>query len=117
MFTIQLNKLQLHGHHGMHTEEGLAGGDFEVSLSLSFPAEEKITQLEQTIDYVEVYHRIRKHFDKPYMFLETLATDIVEDVSALDKRIKMINITISKLNAPIANFKGNVAVNFSKTYE
>lgn len=116
MFTIELNKLQLHGHHGMHAEEGLAGGDFEVSLAISFEAKEKITQLQQTIDYVDVFHRIKTHFDKPYLFLETLATDIVEDVASLDERIKMINITISKLNAPIANFKGNVAVNFSKNY-
>lgn len=116
MFTIQLNKLQLHGQHGMHAEEGLAGGDFEVSIAISFPANEKITQLAQTIDYVEVYHCIRKHFDTPYLFLETLATDIVDDVASIDNRIKMINITISKLNAPIANFKGNVAVQFSKNY-
>lgn len=115
-YSIHLNDLEFFAHHGWHNEEALAGGNFRVNVSLDFEDAGNIQNLEDTINYVSVYEVIRQKVNEPVRLLETLAEDICETISALDPRIKTINITITKLNPPITNFIGNVAVSLRKSY-
>ncbi len=116
MFSIHLNDLEFFAHHGWHNEEALAGGNYRVSVGLDFTSEKKIQELEDTINYVEVYQTIKDKVNQPVRLLETLAEDICTSISALDKRITSININITKLNPPITNFIGNVGVSLTKFY-
>jgi dihydroneopterin aldolase len=116
MNSIHLNNLRFFAHHGYHDEEGVVGTDFEISVSISFDAPEKILTLPQTINYVEVYDVIKVIFLKPTRLLETLANDICESIASIDKRIRTINISITKLHPPIGNFIGSVGVSLSKAY-
>ena len=116
MFTIRLNKLKIFAFHGVHSEETITGNEFEVSVLIHFLENKKIDALSDTINYVEVYDIIKKHFAIPVQLLETLAQVISEDIYKIDNRISSINITIDKLNAPICNFTGSVGVNYSKSY-
>jgi dihydroneopterin aldolase len=116
MFTIHLNKLAFFAHHGMHDEEAVTGTAFEVDVSVQFDAQGKITSIHQTINYAAVYDLIKKHMVKPEALMETLAQNIAEDIYSLDNRIRAINISIKKLQPPIRNFIGNVAVSYSKVY-
>ncbi len=116
MNSIHLTNLRFFAHHGYHDEEGVTGTNFEVSISISFDAPEKITTLPQTINYVEVYNVIRQTFGRPTKLLETIAHDICENVHMLDSRIRTINITITKLHPPISNFIGSVGVSLIKSY-
>lgn len=116
MYTIHLNDLEFFAHHGWHNEEALAGGNFRVAVSLEFEDSKKIESLEDTINYVEVYNVIKTKVNLRVRLLETLAADICEEISQIDKRIKTINITITKLAPPIINFIGNVAVSLTKSY-
>ncbi|MBK8711904.1 MAG: dihydroneopterin aldolase [Niastella sp.] len=117
MFTIHLDQLKFHGHHGVHDEETLVGNNFEVSVSVTFIAPEKIESLSDTINYVALHQIIRDIFKKPVKLLETLALDICDQLNAYDRRIKSINISINKLNPPINNFTGSVGVSIIKEYE
>ncbi len=116
MFTIHLNKMKFFAYHGMHEEEGVIGTNFEVSVSISFNAPERIAQINDTINYVTVYEIINHHFLKAEKLLETLAQNITQEIHKIDNRITSINITIDKINAPITNFIGTVGVNYSKSY-
>ena len=116
MFTIHLTNLRFFAHHGMHDEEAIVGNDFEVSVSVSFDVPEKINSLSETVNYVSVYMIIKKIFKHPSKLLETLASDICNEIYSSDKRVTNINITIHKLNPPISNFTGNVGVSFSKSF-
>jgi 7,8-dihydroneopterin aldolase/epimerase/oxygenase len=116
MFTININKLLLHGYHGLYKEETITGTNFEVNLSVSFKETKLITNLEETINYVAVFDVVKRHFLMPTQLLETLAQNIVEDIYLLDKKIETINISIEKLNPPMATFTGTVSVHFSKTF-
>lgn len=115
-YSIHLNDLEFFAHHGWHNEEALAGGNYKINLTLDFEDAGKMVNLEDTINYVSVYDVIKIKVNEPVRLLETLAADICEEVSALDKRITTINITITKLHPPISNFIGNVAVSLSKSY-
>ena len=116
MFTIHLNNLVFYAYHGMHEEETIVGNDFEVSVSVSFNAADKVAELNDTINYVSVYEIIKQHFAQPQKLLETLAQNITQQIHKIDDRITSINITIHKKNAPISNFIGTVGVTYSKSY-
>jgi 7,8-dihydroneopterin aldolase/epimerase/oxygenase len=116
MFTIQINKLHLYGYHGVHEEETILGSNFEVNISVSFKEAGLIVSLDETINYVSVFEIVKSHFTTPQKLLETLAQNIVQAIYLLDKKTETINISIEKLNPPIANFTGAVCVQFSKTF-
>jgi 7,8-dihydroneopterin aldolase/epimerase/oxygenase len=116
MFTVHLNNIKFFAHHGVHNEEGIIGTDFEVSVSVSFDAPEKVIALNDTINYVQVYEVIKNRFAIPDRLLETLAHCIVDDIYAIDNRITTINISIYKIHPPISNFIGTVGVTYTKEF-
>ncbi len=116
MFTIQLHKLSLYGYHGVHEDETAVGSSFELSIDVTFNSNEKIIQLENTINYVALYTIVKNRFSVPEKLLETLAQNIVDDIYEVEKKIKTINISIQKLNPPILNFIGAVGITYSKSF-
>jgi len=116
MITIQLNNCRFYAHHGLHTEEKVLGTTFEVSVILTIDETGPIHSIHQTVNYTDVYDLIKKHMAHPKALLETLATQICDDIYLFDTRIKTIDITIKKLNPPIEGFSGSVAVGISKSY-
>ena len=54
--------------------------------------------------------------ERRYNLLETLAMDMCNALHDGSEKIKKINITILKMNPPLSNFKGNVAISFCKEY-
>ena len=100
----------------MFEEEAVVGTSFEVNLSISFESEEVIHSLKQTINYVEVYDIVQKHFERPRQLLEILAQEITRDIHVADPRVTLVNIGIKKLNPPIANFTGSVGVTYVKSF-
>lgn len=116
MITIHLNKLTFFAHHGLHDEEAVTGTNFEVSVSIEFEPGGKVTSIQQTVNYVDVYKLIEKHMSHPVALLEMLAENICDEIYLMDKRIKNINITVNKIHPPISNFIGHVAVSFQKAF-
>ena len=116
MITVHLSKMKFFAHHGWHDEESITGTEFEVSVSVSFNPEKKITELHDTVDYVSVFNIVKAHFLRPAKLLETLAQQITEDIHKTDNRISLINIIIDKLNPPIITFTGSVGITYSKSF-
>lgn len=53
---ISLNKLLFVGYHGLYPEEKKLGNNYAVEIDMVFnPKQGLIDQLDQTIDYVNVY--------------------------------------------------------------
>lgn len=116
MITILLNNLEFFSHHGVHEEEKILGNNFIVNASVSFTADEKISSIHQTINYVSIYDIIKKRMDIPTALLETLAQDIADEIYSFDKRLQAISVSIEKKNPPMLNIKGSVSVNYEKQF-
>ena len=116
MFTVRLHKMKFFAHHGWHDEEGITGTAFEVSLAVEFDPQKKITHLDETMNYVTLHDIVKEKFLHPSRLLETLAQDIAETIHSTDQRIRSINISIDKVNAPIENFSGTAGISYSKIY-
>lgn len=114
MLKIELANLQFHGYHGVHEDELKTGGNFEVNMSVYFmPEYIPVRLLQDTVDYTLLYELVKQRMQTPAKLLETLATEIAQQV--LDKFIQVEEITveIKKLNPPIAFFNGTVAASFT----
>ncbi len=112
MFTIQLNNLKFFAHHGVHEEEKVLGGEFEVNALIEFAADGKITKLNETIDYSKIFELIKQRMQQPTALLETVAQDLVYDIYKTNNGITSVDINIKKLNPPISNFQGSVGVSY-----
>ena len=117
-FTIELKNLRFFAEHGMYPEEMKVGNDFEVDISIACKSPKKIiTSIEQTVNYVEVYRILQEEFAKRKFLLETLAMEIADRIQLQFEEIENVLITIRKLNPPITNFSGSVAISYSKSFK
>lgn len=102
----------------MYAEEVKVGNDFEVDVTIaSRSPKKKITSMDQTVNYVEVYRILQEEFAERKYLLETLAMEIADKIEAQFSDIERVSICIRKLNPPITNFSGSVAVTYSKTFK
>ena len=116
MLTIQLNNLIFHAYHGLYEEEKIIGNDFEVNLEVKFHEQKKITDINDTVDYVSIHGIIKKVMDNPTPLMETVVQDIVEQIKLFDAKIVSVIVNIKKLNPAIANFNGTVGINYTKVF-
>ncbi len=116
-FTIELKSLRFFAEHGLYQEEMKTGNEFEVDISVGCKSpKKKISSIEQTINYVEVYRIVQEEFRTRRFLLETLAMEIAERIQQQFEEIENIVITIRKLNPPITNFSGSVAITYHKDF-
>jgi len=117
-FTIELKQLRFFADHGMYPEESRTGNQFEVDITVSCRSPKKTIQsIEQTVNYVEVYRIVQQEFSRRRLLLETLAMDIAERIRQQFEEIEKVTITIRKLNPPITNFTGSVAVTYNREFK
>jgi len=114
--TVELKALRFFANHGLHAEEALAGNEFEVNLTAMFPARQHITTLYDTIDYTEIYELVKQNFKETEALLETVAQKIAGAIEAEFKTILRLQLTITKLNPPIASFTGTVGITYTKDF-
>lgn len=114
---IRLKNLRMFAHHGIHPEEQRAGAEFEVNMEVSFPADQMIRSIDETIDYTRVEQVIRDTMSVPFPLLETTGMEIANRVKDDFPLVTEINITISKISAPLINFRGELSVSIIKRYE
>ncbi len=116
MLTIHLHNLLFHSFHGMYKEEKILGNDFEVNVDVSIKAEQHISKLKQSVDYVSLYAVIKEVMDQPTPLMEMLIQELAERIRLFDEKIHAVTISIKKLNPPISNLQGTVGVSYSKVF-
>lgn len=113
---ISLNKLLFVGYHGLYPEEKKLGNNYAVDIDIDFsPKQGVIDQLDQTIDYVQVYAIVKKWMEIPTPLLETLVGKIADDILLVQHLANKVFVKITKLHLPIDSFEGNVSVKIEKS--
>ena len=115
--TIKLKQLRFFAHHGLYEEERKVSNEFIVDLEVGFdPPSPIITKMSETINYIKLYELVKKHMLQSTDLLETLATEITEDIHQSYSQVKRVSIDITKKYPPMINFSGNVAVSYEKEF-
>ncbi len=117
MLCISLHKMVFCGFHGVYGEEKITGNEFEVNLDVYFPEPDTpVIHLDHTINYAALHALVKQRMQTPEPLLETLAIDIATRCKQAFPVITEINVSISKLKMPLANFQGNISVSYRKQY-
>jgi dihydroneopterin aldolase len=112
---IYLNDLVFNGFHGVYPAERKIGNTFKVDVRIDFtPSTKIIDQLDQTIDYVEVYHLIQKIMEVPTPLLETLVAKIADQIIAEYALVDSVYVKITKKQLAIPTFEGTTAVSIER---
>ena len=104
---ITLQATKLYAYHGVLEQERRVGNTFVVDLTLTAPLEKAVqsNQLEDTINYAEVYELTKQEMNIPSQLLEHVAGRICRALRHHFPQIEQIEIRVSKLNPP---FGGDV---------
>ena len=113
---ISLDKLVFFGYHGLYAEEKKLGNTYIVDVLIDFTAKKSIIDnLDQTIDYVEVYALIKKWMAIPTPLLETLVGNMADDILKEQLLAEKVMVKITKQHLPIAEFEGTASVSIEKS--
>jgi 7,8-dihydroneopterin aldolase/epimerase/oxygenase len=117
LLTISLNNVRFRAYHGLYPEERQKGNDFVVNMQVCYESKAGIiTNLEDTIDYSQLFNIINTTMQQPVDLLETLVQTIAYQVQQQFPKIKKIEVSVEKLNPPIDQFTGSTAVKYSADY-
>ena len=113
---IYLNEVIFLGYHGLYADEKKLGNTYKVDVYIDFtPKNAVVDQLDQTIDYVQVYALVKKWMDIPTSLLETLVCKIADDILLEHPISEKVFVKITKVHMPIPQFDGNVSVSIEKS--
>lgn len=116
MDSIEVTGIRAYGYTGYLPEEQVLGQWFEVDLVLwldltSVGASDKI---EETCDYRHAIALVKQKISTArFALIEKLTATIAEEILKIDK-IQKVQIRLSKLAAPIPDFRGKITISLTR---
>ncbi|MDE3235464.1 MAG: dihydroneopterin aldolase [Bacteroidota bacterium] len=114
MLSIHLHNVIFFAYHGLYEHEKINGNEFEVNVSVDYqPSDGVISNIENTINYVDVFQLVQQRMSMATPLLETVVMDIAGQIIARFSLAEKVSVSIKKLNPPIKDFRGTVGVSFT----
>lgn len=100
---IYLRNVHFHAFHGVLQQEGIVGNDYLVNLVLDydFSSALKTDDLQGTLNYAEVYQKVREEMAVPSKLLEHVAGRIAHRLFSDFPEIQKLQLSITKVNPPM----------------
>lgn len=100
---IYLRNVRFHAFHGVLPQEGIVGNDYLVNLVLDydFSSAMKTDDLQGTLNYAEVYQKVREEMAVPSKLLEHVAGRIAHRLFSGFPEIQKLQLSITKVNPPM----------------
>lgn len=122
-FEIILEDIRLFARHGVFEHETRDGNEFEVNLSVSYPASDGTStqqssesdNIDSTVSYARLFEIIREEMALPRKLLETVASSIIKRIKTEYPYISAASCKISKIIPPISGFTGRASVSYKYT--
>ena len=100
---IYLRNVRFHAFHGVLPQERIVGNDYLVNLVLDydFSSAMKTDDLQGTLNYAEVYQKVREEMAVPSKLLEHVAGRIAHRLFSDFPEIQNLQLSITKVNPPM----------------
>lgn len=100
---IYLRNVRFHAFHGVLPQEGIVGNDYLVNLVLDydFSSAMRTDDLQGTLNYAEVYQKVREEMAVPSKLLEHVAGRIAHRLFSDFPEIQKLQLSITKVNPPM----------------
>ncbi|WP_100405958.1 dihydroneopterin aldolase [Bacillus solitudinis] len=118
MDKIYLNEMAFFGYHGVFKEETKLGQRFYVDVTLELELQQagQDDNLEKTINYGDVYNRVKEIVEgKPYKLVEAVAERIAAALLANYNQLTQCTIKVVKPDPPIPGHYRSVAVEITRS--
>lgn len=117
MLQIHLHNLRFFAFHGVYEEEKLLGNEFLVDVDIEWNEEKEIvSDLRDTIDYVNVYSLVQQRMKIASPLLETVAMELGKSIHQQFPFIKTLSVKIIKLQPGIPGIVGSLGITWNKTF-
>lgn len=113
---IILKGMRFYCYHGMLPAERVLGQWFEVDLALSvdLSAAGVSDQITETVDYADLYERVKSVMEgEPYALIEVLAAKVIE-VCFEFVEVGVVKVTLKKPQAPVGGPLAYAAVEMER---
>lgn len=117
MDKLIMEDIQLYGYHGVLPEENRLGQNFIVSIEaeLDLKAAGSSDNLDETINYAEVYEEIKNVVQHTqYQLIEAVAEAIAKNLLLVYPEIKQIKVRVKKPNPPFEIYFSGVTVEITR---
>ncbi|MFN6943974.1 MAG: dihydroneopterin aldolase [Cytophagaceae bacterium] len=113
---ISLNGLEFIAYHGYYEAERTLGNTFSVDVKVWIKEEfdVKEDELQQTVDYEQIYKIVQTVMDKPVKLLETVVGSIINNLFTEFPSVLSAEVKLEKKNPPIGGICRNAAVKIYK---
>lgn len=114
MTTIRLEELDFFAHHGVYEEERKVGNKYTVDVEVIIDQTTFTdTDLDQTVNYEDIYLIVSTVMSVSTQMLETLASTICQELLKRFDIIEQVTTKVSKHNPPIKGVckKASVSIN------
>lgn len=118
MDNIYMNELTFYGYHGVFKEEAKLGQRFIVDVTLSLDLSEAgaSDDINKTIDYGDVYNRIKRIVEgEPYKLVEAVTEKIIAELLEAYEQLTACTIKLTKPDPPIPGHYRSVAVEMTRS--
>lgn len=116
MTTIRLEGLDFFAHHGYYEEERKVGNKYTVDVEVLIENTSSTDDdLDQTVNYEEIYLTVSTIMSVSTKLLETLASSMCRELLKQFGSIAQVTATVSKHNPPIKGVCKKATVTISQS--
>ena len=104
--------MRFYAHHGCFEQERAIGTHFRVDLAFTTDTSraEVTDNIEDTVNYLEVYRVVKEQMATPSHLLEHVARRIGDEVRRRFPAVASVTVKVSKLNPPLGGQMEAVSV-------
>lgn len=101
---IELKNMMFYSHHGVLNQETIIGNSFEVNIKIeyNFAKAFDTDNVDDTLNYAEVYEVIKHEMNIPSKLLEHVAGRIFFSLKNKFADIRIIELRVAKFNPPVS---------------
>jgi len=102
MAKVSLKGMKFYAFHGYYEFERRVGNNFILDIEVDVELKgDPRDQIEQTINYEDLYKICEHYMQLRYKLLESVAYDIAKDVKDTFVKVTFVKVTLAKLNPPL----------------
>lgn len=115
--TVALEDVRCFAYHGYYPEEQLTGGQFLVSISVTFVHTGDTEDLAKTVNYEVLNSIVISEMERTQKLLETVVKNMINQLVEKFPFIGSAQVGIKKLNPPMEGQVGHSLVKLNYTTE
>ena len=103
MGTILLENMKFHAFHGVLPEEQTVGNTYSVTVKFTFDFSKaaKEDNLDETINYAEIYELVKNEMRQESKLIEHVAQRMLDRILRQFPQIRSLKVQLSKHNPPL----------------